>query len=50
MTQELWTSVDNHITKLFIPVDPETQEAIADREATGLPSINVAPSLTWTQP
>jgi predicted O-methyltransferase YrrM len=44
MTQELWTSVDNYITGLFIPADPATQEAIADSEATGLPSINVAPN------
>jgi hypothetical protein len=50
MSQELWTSVDNHITDPLIPVDSETQEAIADSEATGLPSINVAPSLTWRQP
>lgn len=44
MTQELWTSVDDYITNLFIPNDPATTEALAANDAAGLPSISVAPN------
>jgi predicted O-methyltransferase YrrM len=44
MTQQLWTSVDDYITDLFVPFDPVMQEAIATSEAAGLPSISVAPN------
>jgi hypothetical protein len=42
MTQKLLTSVDNYITDLFVPVNPVTPDAIADREDSGLLSINLA--------
>ena len=44
MTQQLWTSVDDYITNLFVPFDPVMQEALATSEAAGLPSISVAPN------
>jgi predicted O-methyltransferase YrrM len=44
MTQQLWTSVDDYITGLFVPFDPVMQEALAASEAAGLPSISVAPN------
>jgi predicted O-methyltransferase YrrM len=44
MTQELWTSVDDYISNLFVPYDPVMQEALATSEAAGLPSISVAPN------
>jgi predicted O-methyltransferase YrrM len=44
MTQELWTSVDDYITNLFIPNGPATTEALAANDAAGLPSISVAPN------
>jgi predicted O-methyltransferase YrrM len=44
MTQELWTSVDDYISDLFVPFDPVMQEALAASEAAGLPSISVAPN------
>lgn len=44
MTQQLWTSVDDYITDLFVPFDPVMQEALAASEAAGLPSISVAPN------
>jgi predicted O-methyltransferase YrrM len=44
MTQQLWTSVDDYITELFVPFDPVMQEVLAASEAAGLPSISVAPS------
>jgi predicted O-methyltransferase YrrM len=44
MTQQLWTSVDDYITKLFVPSDPITEETLAASEAAGLPSISVAPN------
>jgi predicted O-methyltransferase YrrM len=44
MTQQLWTSVDDYITELFVPFDPVMQEILAASEAAGLPSISVAPS------
>jgi predicted O-methyltransferase YrrM len=44
MTQELWTSVDDYISDLFVPFDPVMQEALATSEAAGLPSISVAPN------
>jgi predicted O-methyltransferase YrrM len=44
MTQQLWTSVDDYITDLFVPFDPTMQETLATSEAAGLPSISVAPS------
>jgi predicted O-methyltransferase YrrM len=44
MTQQLWTSVDDYITDLFVPFDPVMQETLATSEAAGLPSISVAPN------
>jgi predicted O-methyltransferase YrrM len=44
MTQQLWTSVDEYITQLFIQSDPIMQETLAASEAAGLPSISVAPN------
>jgi predicted O-methyltransferase YrrM len=44
MTQELWTSVDDYICKLFVPFDPVMQESLATSEAAGLPPISVAPN------
>src|ERR1700737_4627851 len=44
MTQQLWTSVDDYITDLFVPFDPVMQEVLAASEAAGLPSISVAPN------
>jgi predicted O-methyltransferase YrrM len=42
MTQQLWTSVDDYITDLFVPFDPIMKESLASSEAAGLPSISVA--------
>ena len=44
MTQQLWTSIDDYITQLFVPFDPIMQETLAASEAAGLPSISVAPN------
>jgi predicted O-methyltransferase YrrM len=44
MTQQLWTSVDDYITDLFVPFDAVMQETLATSEAAGLPSISVAPN------
>jgi predicted O-methyltransferase YrrM len=44
MTQQLWTSVDDYITQLFVQSDPIMQETLAASEAAGLPSISVAPN------
>jgi predicted O-methyltransferase YrrM len=44
MTQQLWTSVDDYITDLFVPFDPIMQETLATSQAAGLPSISVAPN------
>jgi predicted O-methyltransferase YrrM len=44
MTQQLWTSVDNYITQLFVQSDPIMQETLAASEAAELPSISVAPN------
>src|SRR5260370_16711090 len=44
MTQQLWTSVDDYITDLFVPFDPGMQETLATSESAGLPSISVAPN------
>jgi predicted O-methyltransferase YrrM len=44
MTQQLWNSVDDYITDLFVPFDSVMQEALATSEAAGLPSISVAPN------
>src|SRR5437867_12199491 len=44
MTQQLWTSVDDYITALFVPFDTVMQETLATSEAAGLPSISVAPN------
>jgi predicted O-methyltransferase YrrM len=44
MTDELWTSVDNYISGLFVPSDPALDEALAASAAAGLPAINVAPN------
>lgn len=44
MTQQLWTSVDDYITQLFVQSDLIMQETLAASEAAGLPSISVAPN------
>jgi predicted O-methyltransferase YrrM len=44
MTQQLWTSVDDYIARLFVQSDPVMQETLAASEAAGLPSISVAPN------
>jgi predicted O-methyltransferase YrrM len=44
MTQQLWTSVDDYITQLFVQSDPIMQETLAASETAGLPSISVAPN------
>ncbi len=44
MIQQLWASVDDYITDLFVPFDPVMQETLATSEAAGLPSISVAPN------
>ena len=44
MTQQLWTSVNEYITHLLVPLDAVMQETLATSEAAGLPSINVAPN------
>lgn len=44
MTQQLWTSVDNYITDLFVPIDPVMKDVLATSEAAGLPSISVTPN------
>jgi predicted O-methyltransferase YrrM len=44
MTQQLWTSIDDYITQLFVQSDPIMQETLAASEAAGLPSISVAPN------
>jgi predicted O-methyltransferase YrrM len=44
MTQQLWTSVDDYITDLFVPSDLVMKEALTASEAAGLPSISVAPN------
>jgi hypothetical protein len=31
MTQQLWTSVDDYITDLFVPFDPVMQETLATK-------------------
>lgn len=44
MTQQLWTSVDDYITDLFVLSDSVLQETLVTSEAAGLPSISVAPN------
>jgi predicted O-methyltransferase YrrM len=44
MTQQLWTSVDDYITQLFVQPDSILQETLAASEAAELPSISVAPN------
>ena len=39
-----WTTVDDYITALFIPVDPALDAALADSAAAGLPDIAVSPA------
>jgi predicted O-methyltransferase YrrM len=44
MTKQLWTSVDNYITDLFVPIDPVMKDVLAISEAAGLPSTSVTPN------
>src|SRR3984893_15552679 len=44
MTQQLWNSVDDYITDLFVPFDSVMQEALATSGAAGLAFIRVAPN------
>ncbi len=41
--QETWTAVDNYYSHLLVPQDPVLDAALADSDAAGLPTINVAP-------
>ena len=43
-SQEQWTDVDRYLTDLLVPADPVLDAALADSEAAGLPSIQVAPN------
>ena len=43
MTYEQWTSVDQYISRLFELDDTILQQALADSEVAGLPSIAVSP-------
>jgi predicted O-methyltransferase YrrM len=43
MTQEQWTAVDDYITDLLVPSDPELDAALANSAAAGLPPIQVSP-------
>lgn len=43
MTNELWTTVDNYITGLFIPPDPALEAASRASDAAGLDPIAVSP-------
>lgn len=44
MTQAVWSEVDQYLTDLLVPPDPELDDALAAGEAAGLPAINVAPN------
>jgi predicted O-methyltransferase YrrM len=43
MSNELWTSVDQYITDLFIPPDPALEAAMEASDAAGLDPIAVSP-------
>ena len=45
MTEQLWTSVDNYFSNLFIPSDPALDAALESSRAAGLEPINVSPAL-----
>jgi predicted O-methyltransferase YrrM len=44
MGQELWTAVDDHFDRAFVPSDPALDGALEAAEAAGLPAIGVAPN------
>jgi predicted O-methyltransferase YrrM len=44
MGDQLWADVDRYLTDLLVPGDEALDGALADSEAAGLPSINVAPN------
>ena len=44
MTQELWTRVDEYVSKLMLPSDAVLDAALAAGDAAGLPAIHVAPN------
>jgi predicted O-methyltransferase YrrM len=43
MSQELWTSVDNYLSEVLVRQDKHLADAVAARDAAGLPSIQVSP-------
>jgi predicted O-methyltransferase YrrM len=44
MKSDLWTAVDQYLTKTLIPADPILEAALAANAAAGLPSIDVSPT------
>lgn len=44
MSRELWTSVDDYVTELFVPPDKALASALRTSRAAGLPGIQVTPS------
>ncbi|MBP6015550.1 MAG: O-methyltransferase [Candidatus Promineofilum sp.] len=44
MSIDLWTTVDDYITTLFVPADPVLDAALAGSTAAGLPQIAVSPA------
>lgn len=44
MSRELWTSVDDYVTELFVPPDKALASALKASRAAGLPGIQVTPS------
>jgi predicted O-methyltransferase YrrM len=45
MTKELWASVDDYISGLFVPPDAVLDAALQRSQAAGLPEIQVTPAL-----
>ncbi len=44
MSQEIWNAVEGYILENLIPADPILQEALKRNNASGLPTIDVAPN------
>jgi predicted O-methyltransferase YrrM len=42
MSHKTWTAVDDYITDLFIPADPDLNAALSASDEAGLPAIQVA--------
>ena len=45
MSKELWASVDDYVSELFLPPDTVLEAALQRSEAAGLPAIQVTPAL-----